>query len=65
VPGAPISGLAFSENADLLVVVCALWRCGDQDDLAKKMLESIVAEDNGLYAHLAWKLLNSRPKASQ
>jgi hypothetical protein len=45
-----------------LVVACALWRCGDRDDLAKSTLESFVGGDNSLYAHLARKLLNAPPK---
>jgi hypothetical protein len=45
-----------------LMIVWALWRCGDKDDAAKTALRSFADGENSLYAHFARKLLGSPPK---
>ena len=53
-----LKGRKPNERNDL-IFACALWRCGDKDDVARKTLESFAAGENSLYAHLARKLLAS------
>ncbi|MEI7832837.1 MAG: FAD-dependent oxidoreductase [bacterium] len=61
-PAVKLPTTVYTKNPNLLTSIWALWRCGDKDNLAKTMLESIAAEDTGLYAQMAFKLLNERPK---
>lgn len=48
-------------SINLLMLACALYRCGDQDGLAKQTLEKIAAGPNGPFAELAWQVLSSKP----
>lgn len=43
-----------------LMLAVALYRCGDQDGIAKKELEKIAASPNGPFAELAWQVLSSK-----
>ncbi len=44
-----------------LMAVCALYRCGDQDGLARRKLEHFVTGVNGPFSRLAWQVLQSKP----
>jgi hypothetical protein len=48
-------------SINLLMLACALYRCGDQNGLAKQTLEKIAASPNGPFAELAWQVLSSKP----
>ncbi len=48
-------------SINLLMLAVALYRCGDQDGLAKQTLEKIAASPNGPFAELAWQVLSSKP----
>jgi hypothetical protein len=43
-----------------LLTACALYRCGDKDGRARKMLESFATGQRGTYARLAWQVLQSQ-----
>ena len=43
-----------------LMLAVALYRCGDQDGIAKKELEKLAASPNGPFAELAWQVLSSK-----
>ncbi len=48
-----------------LMLAVALYRCGDQDGIAKKELEKLAAGPNGPFAELAWQTLSGQPGAKK
>ena len=45
-----------------LMVACALYRCGDYKELAKRWLERCVSDDDNTLARLAWQVLSARQR---